>query len=378
MELSAEAFKVWKEKNEQNAKMATIDSIEVDELSAVHAEKAQGPVDLDDMVEDGDELVEDGDELDAMVLALNEKDKSSEDDDVDIPVGTDKNKRRKSPTASPKSLRISPSGRDSPTRRRSPSVSHDSGDSQPSPGQSSRKVPAQISHDSLSDVPSNIDAETKARYLMACRLLKSALIQKETALMPTEKSFLKGLIDESGNAPSEAQVSAIETASHTLLSDPLFQFASSASDARLSSVDSVKAAWSLKREKERANNVQMNRPETVTPVIQSEPPGRKMASTADRETNMSPERQPPSRNESDYPFLILGIQDVRPGVLTPPLMEALRGFFPYGIAEENFWLKFSLERDGASLPSLLSKVRTSVHTILSVETKDGHVFGAFW
>jgi len=79
----------------------------------------------------------------------------------------------------------------------------------------------------------------------------------------------------------------------------------------------------------------------------------------------------------DYPFSILGLKSTEIGVLTPALMEALRSFFPYKLVQDNFLLKYSLEQDGPSLPYLLSKVRTSKHTIIGVETADGHVFGAF-
>jgi hypothetical protein len=382
-ELSAAGFKLWQEQQKQNKGgngeeygLSLDESIEVDELSAV--EKVGGLVDLDDDTN----MIAEGEELDAIVLALNEKDRSrSESEDFSMSVSPDKSKSRKSPNTSQSPRHITPSKQDSPRTR-----SHDSGESQPSTRKSPKSmVFSQSFPDSLSDVPSNIDAETKERYLMACRLLKSALIEKETSLMPTEKSFLQGLLDESDFEPSEAHASAIESASHTLLSDPLFQFGSSATDAYTASADSVKAAWYLKLEKERANNLQMNRPTStgsphhseLTPPTQNRTPERKKSRTGDFETNMSPLRVPPSPNPTDYPFRILGIQNVRPGVLTPPLMEAMRGFFPYAIAEENFWLKFSLEAHGASLPSLLSKVRTSRHTILSIETKDGHVFGAF-
>lgn len=410
VELSAEAYRVWKEEQEELAKtppqnpvsprsMANVDSIEVDELSTVIAKRETeqriselglGPVDLDMS----------GEALDAIVMALNEKEKSRSEEDISMgaaqtitpPSSSDRNKRARKPRGSPSPTRITPSGRDSPRQsaRSSPTGgsrlrSPDSGESQPqsrkSPKQGSPRLRDQSQNfpDSLSDVPSNIDSETKDRYLTACRLLKSAMIEKETTLMPTEKDFLKGLLDDSEGARSEANLKSIVTASNTLLSDPLFQMDYRPPPA--SSLDAAKAAWQLKVEKERANNMQMGRSKTetpaMTPATHNKTPERKKARAPDRETNMSPQRMPPSRNKSDYPFLILGIEDVRPGVLTPPLMEAMRGFFPYAIAEENFLLKFSLERDGANLSSLLSKVRTSVYTIMSVETKDGHVFGAF-
>jgi hypothetical protein len=72
--------------------------------------------------------------------------------------------------------------------------------------------------------------------------------------------------------------------------------------------------------------------------------------------------------------------DVPPSslILTPPLMEALRGFLPISQSENHFWLKYSLKRgDGGSLPILLQKIHASTYTLLCVETKDGRVFGSF-
>ena len=419
--LSGEAFKQRQEREEghgttsgptRKSKIATIESIEVDELSTVIAERGAenqrntssgsplnlAPIDLD---VSGEEL-----ELDAIVMALSQKEKSrSGDDDYDIPsttipvLSSSGKKKQKKPRASPSPPRLTPSGRDLARRRspRSSPIPHgrtpDSGDVQPPLPRKSSKQPSyslkesnsKNPNDSLSDIPSNIDNETKERYLMACRLLKSALIEKETRLMPTEKDFLRGLLEESERAYSEAQVSAIETASYTLFSDPLFQMDDITEPN--SSFDAAKAAWQQKVEKTRANKLQLNRSSspisrlsTATPTIENRTPERKKLRSSpnrDKETDMSPKRMPPSRDGDDYLFKILGIKGVRPGVLTPPLMEAIRGFFPYGVAEENFLLKFSLERDGASLPSLLDKVRTSRYTIMSVETKDGTVFGAF-
>jgi hypothetical protein len=80
----------------------------------------------------------------------------------------------------------------------------------------------------------------------------------------------------------------------------------------------------------------------------------------------------------DYPFKILGTDDgFQPSVLTPAVMEALRGFFPPDISQENFLLKFSSQRDGADFGRLLTKIRFCKYTILSVETTSGHVFGSF-
>ena len=66
-----------------------------------------------------------------------------------------------------------------------------------------------------------------------------------------------------------------------------------------------------------------------------------------------------------------------PHVLSPPLMESLQNFLPTGIAEKNFWLKYSLVRDGAALSTLLRNIRGADHTLIAMETVDGEVFGCF-
>jgi len=81
------------------------------------------------------------------------------------------------------------------------------------------------------------------------------------------------------------------------------------------------------------------------------------------------------------PFVILGTSsddvDSLPHVLSPPLMESLQSFLPFGVSEDNFWMKFSLVRDGTSLRTLLQHVRGARHTIIALETVDGEVFGSF-
>lgn len=81
------------------------------------------------------------------------------------------------------------------------------------------------------------------------------------------------------------------------------------------------------------------------------------------------------------PFLILGTSandtDCHPHVLSPPLMESLQNFMPSSISENNWLLKYSLVRDGASLPSLLRHIRGTKHCVIAIETIDGEVFGSF-
>lgn len=86
-------------------------------------------------------------------------------------------------------------------------------------------------------------------------------------------------------------------------------------------------------------------------------------------------------SQAQDPFLILGTSadDVscHPHVLSPPLMESLQHFAPEPVAHHNFWLKYSLVRDGPSLWTLLRQVRASEDTFIAIETVDGHVFGSF-
>ena len=81
------------------------------------------------------------------------------------------------------------------------------------------------------------------------------------------------------------------------------------------------------------------------------------------------------------PFQIIGTsaQDAsaRPHVLSPPLMESLQQFLPFRLTGENFWLKYSLVRDGASMHTFLKHARNAKSSILAVETTDGEVFGSF-
>lgn len=65
-------------------------------------------------------------------------------------------------------------------------------------------------------------------------------------------------------------------------------------------------------------------------------------------------------------------------------MEGLQEFMPESLHEYNFWLKYSLVRDGSvshpghpPLLDLLRQCRASEYTVLAMETTAGHVFGAF-
>jgi len=80
-------------------------------------------------------------------------------------------------------------------------------------------------------------------------------------------------------------------------------------------------------------------------------------------------------------FMILGTcaDDISasPHVLSPPMMESLTGFLPYAQSNENFFLRYSLVRDGASMLTFLKRSRGVQYAILALETVDGEVFGCF-
>lgn len=318
------------------------------------------------------------DELDALVMAVEERQRSQTQSPLPgqrvwSPATMDRTislspsaKKRDSPISiSSLARRVPPlsgsSSSEIPPRQKSRSPRHDSSSpsplralretpnilESPSSGKSERNRLQDNTNDALSDVPSDIDPAVRERYILACRLLKTAIIQKEKALSEQERSFLQDLIGDDAAAleriPSESDIAAIETASDVLMSDPLFRGASF-----------------MESDASRATDHVVNR--------------RGAQATKEMREEPAPFA---SFDGQDYPFRILGIDDVKPTVMTPSLLEALRGFLPYAVADDNFWLKFSLVRDGDTLGSLLQKVRASRHTILGVETKDGFVFGAF-
>jgi len=80
-------------------------------------------------------------------------------------------------------------------------------------------------------------------------------------------------------------------------------------------------------------------------------------------------------------FKILGTsasdEASQPHVLSPPLMESLQAFLPPTKSGENFFMRYSMIRDGASLQTLLKRARGIQYSILAIETIDGEVFGSF-
>jgi hypothetical protein len=299
------------------------------------------------------------------------------------------------------------------------------------------KLRSREESDHLSDVPSDVDSVIRERYLLACQMLKTTMIQKEKALIPIEKEYILSLLgdferDCEDSVFSEEQLSAIEKATLKLERDPVFdqpvlaknQYAPSPARAARSQQSSTKSQPVSSFPKEppgdqsfeaMQRNVNDKNPHTATRKPKNKfiktmtnPCNPRSAMGARGEVSHDvvnvvhedqmeyeqwddPELNDRSKDELvrfdgwsfqrsiEYPFLILGADgdDLNPRVMTPSMMEALRGFMPYRVSESNFWMKYSLVRDGASLATLLASVRGSTYTLIGVETNHGEVFGSF-
>lgn len=101
----------------------------------------------------------------------------------------------------------------------------------------------------------------------------------------------------------------------------------------------------------------------------------------DYRDSWSPDLEDVSDDDQGHTFKILGTsaddKASHPHVLSPPLMDAIMYFLPEELENQNFWLKYSLVRDGSSMNTLKHYVRASSNTILAIETTTGQVFGAF-
>ena len=288
-----------------------------------------------------------------------------------------------------------------------------------------RRANATELSDHLSDVPSDIDSITRERYLLACQMLKMTIIRKESALIPIEKEYILSLLDDfethsvHDSELSVDHINNIELAVLRLEKDSLSTFPQDGANVFLPSP--VSAARVQKSKKAGG----------VVQAMDSLPPGSdKNPHTATRKSNKfldqinacNPRRAPKllggeidqhdeadffldddvvpknkgsaSHNDTgglvrfdgwsfqnllEYPFSIIDTYgyDTNPRVFTPGVMEALRGFMPMKAMDHNFWLRFSLARDGTSFTRLLASIRASAYTMIGIETDRGEVFGSF-
>jgi len=295
--------------------------------------------------------------------------------------------------------------------------------------------------DHLSDVPSDVDSITRERYLLACQMLKMTMIKKESALIPIEKEYILSLLNDfesrsaDGTDLDEDYVAAIERAVVRLETESVSVPPYDAGNIVLPSP--ATAARAQQTQKANNNSVEA-RFETISPrppnndknphtathkpkklmdrfsnpcnptnlsritgrtkddfrirYVRDEALPESIEITSSRDYNNNNEKADylvrfdgwSFQNSSDYPFSMLGVENagtnninLNPRVFTPDIMDALRGFMPLHKADDNFWLRFSLVRDGASFTRLLASVRASVYTLIGVETNHGEVFGSF-
>ena len=245
--------------------------------------------------------------------------------------------------------------------------------------------------DAYLQLKGNIDPVARDRYLVAVQLLHRRIIQKQDSLSAAEKAFLKDLLQpkEDDESTINERILEIESTVERLdstervggdhLSIECARLSSSSSKENLKSSlyvdlysvrptpseDGVEAALgyqSSQSSKKRPNVALTHTDESI-----DAPPSL----TTEEEGNYDDLR--------DSPFPVLGASQIQNRLLKVRLMEALRGFLPYSVSEQNFWLKFSMERDGCSLKTLLGKMRGS-HSCLIVIQAEGdknHIFGAF-
>ena len=250
------------------------------------------------------------------------------------------------------------------------------------------KVDAEI--DRLSDVPSDVDSVTKDRYMLACQMLKSAVTEKERSLQPLEKEFILSLL---GDVDDHTTLHDNDGVDGTLKKQNEMPHQEGTTMSMSMGTKHPHTATRAKGKFERnlfstpctPNALSTMASEEGTTLLLRQLPGcHSGAELVGRGLGGAANHTSLRFNGWKYykpaecPFRILGHFDPRlPRVLTPFIMENLRGFFPMGAVESNFWLKYSLVRDGASLPTLLDSIHNSTFTIIGVETHDGEVFGSF-
>ncbi|CAJ1954409.1 unnamed protein product [Cylindrotheca closterium] len=236
--------------------------------------------------------------------------------------------------------------------------------------------PMEEEEDHLSDMGSDVSFDTKERYLKACRMLKDGLVNKR--LHKSDQEFILALLRDAeaagigeGSGMDTKQISALETAASRLESLP---------NTTAQSAPPTKAT-KTKRKKGGLLSCGPKKIEEVQEPSESAFPEVPIIPKQRQDKGLVRfDGWAAANADIEYPFQILGAEqqeELEPRVLTPRIMEAMRGFFPFRVSESNFWLKFSLVRDGASLATLLESIKASTYTIIAVETTHGEVFGSF-
>ena len=246
--------------------------------------------------------------------------------------------------------------------------------------------------------------------------LRKSIAVHSGELTEVETEFLRDLIDTPDIAPE--QIEAVEKVLHC---DPLYQPCDEEkakeskkeekSDEHIRRLSTISQGPSFRRElwtHLRAEsqevsedtlafssivNAEQNKKEVPEQAPPKEQPKRKSSQWGfiynfQKALNLIPERDDEDKTvdleqedlDDNATFCVLAhsIDDFldTPAVLTPPIMDALRTYLPFAVKHDNFWLKYSLN-DGASMTTLLHKIRNSARTIIAIETDQGEVFGSF-
>ena len=219
--------------------------------------------------------------------------------------------------------------------------------------------------------------------------LKDMIAKHKSQLTTTEAQFLEALTLSPNITLSQLKVS------HAVLNqDPLFQESHHESESYTSASKPIQRYDSFRSEvwtysKSTGEDIKEEEPVLVVSeksecIVPSSRPSfvYRFFSRRLKKTKVSSKEVEEVENKiSPVIFSILGTSaddlNCQPHVLSPPMMDALRPFLPFVVQQDNFWLKYSLVRDGASLRCLLSKVRSSARCLVAIETMNGQVFGSF-
>jgi TLD len=239
-----------------------------------------------------------------------------------------------------------------------------------------------LSFDSLPcvEVTYDIESATNERYLATKHSINRFMIEKQSSLSKADMEFLLKLFNAKQNKDfnlgawiSESEVTLKRLMSKYDLRDDYIRIESSSKRDHSTSIDRLMATSSASGEGIEATlDKQLSYKKEKKSKI-GDPPESDIADIAE----LICEDECDDLKDSTYP--ILGADNVKNRLLKVRLMEALRGFLPYAIAEQNFWLKFSLERDGSSLKTFLHNMRGSKPCLIVIQAQgDGsHLFGSF-
>ena len=244
------------------------------------------------------------------------------------------------------------------------------------------------------DTTSNCSSEDSIEALTTARDFLQQLIETHASLLTsTEAHFLEDLVQS-----PNATVSQLERSAQVLNKDPLFNKSQHrrGSLGRLPSIPKRVATnnsfrsevWTFSKTSDEESEAKKPAKHTVSEKPVNINPPRpsflyRFFAKRPKTATVSPEEEDAvaSMLLSPVIFSVLGTSaddlSCQPHVLSPPMMDALRPYIPFVAQQDNFWLKYSMVRDGASMRCLLSKVRTSARCLIAIETMDGQIFGSF-